>query len=418
MRLLVVGLNHRTAPLEVRELLAVTEDRVGKALGTLKSHLGQGVILSTCNRSEVYTLGIDEGLEERVKAFITSYFGVAEGEVESYLYSHQDEACVEHLFRVASGLDSMILGESQILGQVKNAFAAATANGAVHGPISRLFHQTFRVGKRARRETEIGRHAISVSRACVELVRRILGEVSQLRVLVIGAGDAGNLAAKALRDSGVSQLVVTNRTHWRAEELAAELGGEAVPFEEMGAYLAEVDVVISSTGSPGYVLSKSDIEEAVEQRRNGPLFLMDIAVPRDIEPTVGEINDVFLYDIDDLEMVSEANLLERQKEAQRAQVIVDQEVERFMKWWRSLDVVPTVAALRQWGEDIRRREVKKTLKRLKGRLSPEEEERLEAMSRAIVKKLLHNPTTLLKERRSPSHPQLARELFDLPEETS
>ena len=412
-----MGLNHRTAPLEVRELLAVTEDRVGEAVDALKRHVGQGVILSTCNRSEVYTLGLDESLEERVKSFITTFLGVTQEKVESYLYSYQDEECVEHLFRVASGLDSMILGESQILGQVKNAFAMATANGAIHGPLSRLFHQSFRVGKRTRRETEIGRNALSVSRACVELARRILGEIRNLRVLVIGVGDAGNLAAKALRDSGVSQLLVTNRTQWRAEELAGELGGEAVPFEDMDSYLGKVDVVISSTGSPGYVLSKTDIEEAMEHRRDGPLFLIDIAVPRDIEPTANELDDVFLHDIDDLETLSEANQLEREREAERAQAIVTQEVDRFMKWWRSLDVVPTITTLRQKGEEIRKQEVGRILKRLKGRLSPKEEERLEAMSRAIVKKLLHHPTTLIKELRSPRHTQLARELFDLPEET-
>ena len=418
MRPLVVGLNHRSAPLEVRELLAVTSDQMGEALAALKEQLGQGVVLCTCNRSEFYTLGQDEGLEGRVRVFITDYFGIAEDEVASYLYSYQDDQCMEHLFRVASGLDSMILGESQILGQVRNAFAAATANKAVHNPLSRLFHQALRVGKRVRSETGIGRNALSVSRACVELARRMLGEVRSLRVLVIGAGDAGKLATKALRESGVSQLWVTNRTYWRAQELAEELGGEAIPFAEMEARLAEADIVVSSTGSPGYILSKNTVEEATEYRKGKPLFLIDIAVPRDIEPAVREIDNVFLYDIDDLEMVSEANRLEREKEAQKAQAIVSQEVEQFMRWWHSLNVIPTIKALRKRGEEIRSRELLRILNLLEATLSPADVKKLEAMSRAIVNKLLHHPTTLLKEHRSPSHLHLTRELFDLPEVSS
>ncbi|MFQ5860587.1 MAG: glutamyl-tRNA reductase [Dehalococcoidia bacterium] len=410
MNLLVVGLNHRTAPVEVRERLAVTRDQLPDALGHLKRVLSQGLILSTCNRAEFYTLSQDHTSEARLKEFVSGYFHVSLAGLAGHLYSYAHQECVHHLFRVASGLDSMILGESQILGQVRDAFAAATKAKTVGGPLSRLFHQAIRVGKRARRETRIGHNALSVSRACVELARHNLGDLSTKRVLVIGIGDAGKLAARALRDDGVGQVVVTNRTYARAVELAWELDGSALPFEVLPAALAESDIVISSTDSPEHLLTLELVGRAMEGRGDRLLFLMDIAVPRDIDPTVREVPGVVLYDIDDLEAVSQANKAERLREAGKAEALVHQEVQQFMEWWRSLDVVPTIAALREWAESMRLRELKKTLKRLPD-LSPQERERLDSLTRAIVKKLLHQPIADLRERKDPGRAQLVQELF-------
>lgn len=415
MKFLVIGLNHRTAPLEIREKLAVTREQLPKALETLKNRLGQGVILSTCNRSEFYTVSNDSRTEARLKGFISGWSHIPLPKLAPHLYVYYQEECVRHLFRVASGLDSMILGESQILGQVRDAFGAAAQAKAVRGPLSRLFHQALRVGKRVRRETALGQNALSVSRACVELARRCLGDLGSFRVTVIGAGEAGRLAAKAFKDSGTSQILVTNRNFLRAMEVARELGGEALPMERLPWALAHSDIVISCTDAPEPILRRAEVEAAMQHRSGRPLFLIDNAVPRDIDPSVKELPNVYLYDVDDLEAVSQANRLEREKEAEKAELIVREEMERFMAWWRSLEVVPTIAQLRERAEAIRQRELSKTLRKLEG-LPPEQAERLDALTKAIVKKLLHHPITFIKERRSAIHIQVARELFQLEEE--
>ena len=413
MEFLVLGLNHRTAPLEIREQLAVTKAQLPEALTAMGSYLSQGVILSTCNRSEVYTLGPEGQLEEGLHLFLGDYFRISPKEAGHYLYAHRHEACVRHLFRVASSLDSMILGEGQILRQVRDSFEASVQAKTAHGPMSRLFHQALRIGKRVRRETGISRNALSVSRACVELARRSLGDLSRLTVMVLGTGDAGKLAATALRDAGVNRVIVTNRTFHRAEEIAQDLEGEAIPWEQMPQVVKAVDIVISSTGSPGYVLSAEAVREAMSDREGKPLFLIDIAVPRDIEPEAGRLGNVFLYDVDDLQGVSDTNRLEREREAQRAEEMVNQEVGQFLEWYRTLDVLPTIASLRKRAEEIREGELGKLLKRLDHKLTDEDMESLEAMTRAIVNKLLHDPTTYLKEERDPSKVRLLRELFNL-----
>ena len=413
MEFLVVGLNHRSAPLEVREQMVVPKAQMPDALKVMGNHLSEGVLLCTCNRFEVYTLGEEHQLRSGLETFLAGYFDVSLADVEGYLYTHRQQDCMHHLFRVVSSLDSMIVGESEVLRQVRDAFGAAVAAKTIQGPLSRFFHQAIRVGKRVRRDTNIGRNALSMSRACVELARRLLGDLTELKIMVIGIGDAGKLATKALVDSGVKEIIVANRTHSRAVEMADQLGGQAIPFEEIPRVLKETSIVIGSTGSPGYILGADEVRGAMDSRPEKPLFLMDIAIPRDFDPASAEIPNVHSYDQDDLAAISEANRLEREREARKAEEIVLEEVGRFSEWCDTMDVVPTIADLRQMAEEIRQNELAKTLKRLDHRLTSEDFEFIDSMTTAIVNKLLHHPTAFLKAQRSPNHLQLARELFSL-----
>ena len=413
LEFLVVGLNHRTAPLEVREKLAVTRSELLEALTVMGRYVGQGVILCTCNRSEVYTFGEARQLKGKLEEFLRDYFDIAPEDFSSYFYTHHQERCIHHLFRVTSSLDSMILGEGQILRQVKVASEAGLKAGLVRGPLSRLFNQALRVGKRVRRETNISRNALSVSRACVELARRRLAELRDLTVLVIGTGDAGKLAARALKESSVKQIVVTNRTFRRAQDLAQELGGVAIAFQDMAEALKDVDIVIGSTGSPGYILQPRAVEEAMVGRPDRPMFLIDIAVPRDFHPDTAHVGNVYLYDMDDLETVSEANRLEREREAQWAEEIAAEEVGRFLEWLGTLEAIPTITAMQKWAEEIRNKELAKALRKLDHTPTPQDMESLEAMTRAIVKKILHNPIASLKGNLSSGEIRLARDMFDV-----
>ena len=414
MKLLAVGLNHRTAPLEVRERLALNRGDLPAALELLKQCAGQGVVLSTCNRTEVYTLAASSAQgQSQVEPFFSHLYEDLE-DLSPYLYTLEHLEAVRHLFCVACGLDSLILGETEILGQVREAYGSAVAGGAAHGVLSHIFHHTLRVGKRARRETGISRNALSISSACVELARRALGDLHGKEVLVIGLGEAGKLAARALTSGGAGSLWVTNRTYQRAVELAEDLGGTAAPFEEMAALLERVDMVVSTTGAPGYILAANTLEEGMERRQGVPLFLVDIAVPRDIDPAAAALSGVTLCNMDDLEAVSEWNRLQREQEAERVEAIVEEEVQRFARWYAGLELVPIIASLQQYGESVRRREVAKTLKRL-AHLSEEEQERIDALTKAIVKKLLHHPIALLKNGGSAGAVPVVQELFRLDE---
>ena len=428
MNLLVLGLNHRTAPLELRERLTLEKDQLAGSLELLAQYVEHGVILSTCNRLEVYVFDrSDIGLVGRVGAFLSAYSGVEGSQLESHLYQLWHEDCAGHLFRVSGGLDSMVVGERQVLGQVRSAFSQASARGYARGPLSRLFHQALRVGRRIHRETDIGLHSRSVSQAGVQLARGILGDLTQQRALVIGAGDAGRLVARALVDAGVRRIAVANRTSWRAEDLARELGGVAVPFDELAAQLSEADVVISSTGSPGYVLDRAAVLAAVQRREQRPLLLIDIAVPRDIDPQAAELDGVQLYDIDALQLVAETDALSLDQAVAQAEAIAAEETAKFLSWWERMDVVPLIAALRGQAEEIRRAEVARTLRNLKKQWPldwPLDEDgvgldqlapHLEAMTSALVKKLLHGPTRHLKETRDPGQQQVVRQLFNLDE---
>jgi len=422
VNLLVLGLNHRTAPLDLREKLTIDKEQLASSLDFLSKYVGQGVILSTCNRLEVYTYdNADAGLVSKIKGFLAAYSKVESAQLETHLYQHWDGDCAQHLFRVASGLDSMVAGERQILGQVRAAFSIASQQGHIRGPLSRLFHQAMRVGRRVHRSTNIGSYSRSVSRAGVQLARNLLGDLSQQQALVIGAGDAGRLVARALADAGIRKVLVTNRTYWRAQDLARELGGVAVPFEELTNQLINADVVISSTGSPGYVLDRSVVQEAMQYRSQRPLLLIDIAVPRDIEPSAGQLPGVQLYDVDDLQTVAEADAEGLQRDIAWAEEIVAEETQKFRDWWEGLDAASLVALIRQQAEKVRQREVARTINKLKDQWPADGAEpaldqlalNLDAMTSALVKKLLHHPTVFLKETRDPAHHELARRLFSV-----
>jgi glutamyl-tRNA reductase len=414
LSLLVLGLDHRTAPVDLRERLSVEREQLPAALGQLTDYVPQSVILSTCNRTEVYAYDRDDiGLVGRVGDFLIAYSGVEGFELERHLYQAWEEDCVHHLFRVSGGLESMIVGERQILGQVRAAFSMATENGSAQSPLTRVFHSALRAGRRVHRETNIGRHSRSVSQAAVQLARGLFDRLDDRRALVIGAGDAGRMVARALSDAGVRQITVTNRTQWRADDLARELGGVSVPFDHLEATLAEADLVISSTGSPGHVVDASVIESAVANRiGSAPLMLIDIAVPRDVDPAAADLPNVRLYDIDALGRVAESSVDSLDAEIRAASSIVDEEWTRFLERWNSSDTMDLVVAMRRRAEEVRRLEVERTLALLGEDVDGETAERLHAMTTALVKKLLHQPTVGLRSANNASVFPLAKQLFD------
>ena len=413
MSLLVLGLDHRTAPVELRERLSVERDQLPDALEQLAEYVPQSVIVSTCNRTEVYTYDPDDiGLVGRVGDFLIGYSGVPGPELERHIYQLWESDCVSHLFRVASGLESMIVGERQILGQVRAAFSVASQGGYIKSPLTRVFHDALRAGRRVHRETSIGQHSRSVSRAAVQLARGLFDRLDDRHALVIGAGDAGRMVARALVDAGVQQITVVNRTHWRAQDLARQLGGVAAPFENLGCALADADLVISSTGSPGYVVDEAMVAEALAQRRSAePMMLIDIAVPRDIDPSVGDLDRARLFDIDALAQVAEVSLDGLAGEVQKAGTLVDAELSRFAEWWHSSDAMELVVNMRRRADVVRREEVARTLRMLHEDEDGELAERLHAMTNALVKKLLHQPTAELRSGDNTTDYRVARRLF-------
>ena len=413
MSLLVLGLDHRTAPVDVRERLSVEREQLPDALTQLSEYVPQAAILSTCNRTEVYVYDPDDiGLVGRVGDFMIGYSGVPGPELERHVYQLWETDCVSHLFRVAGGLESMIVGERQILGQVRASFSAATEGGHTKSPLTRVFHSALRAGRRVHRETSIGQHSRSVSRAAVQLARGMFDRLDDRRALVIGAGDAGRMVARALADAGVSQITVTNRTQWRAEELAKELGGVATPFENLPQALSEADLVISSTGSPGYVVDAAMVADAMAQRTAAdPILVIDIAVPRDIDPGAGDLECVRLFDIDALGQAAEINLDSMQGDIRRAADIIDSEVDRFVEWWNSSDTMELAVSMRQRADAVRRQEIDRTLKLLGADPDSELAARLDAMTNALVKKLLHRPTAELRSSDSAAIYPAARRMF-------
>jgi glutamyl-tRNA reductase len=399
--IVVVGVSHRTAPVAVRESLAFSKDVRRDALHRLRSEAGaaEAMILSTCNRVEVYAREDDAAAAEALEAFLVRFHGRDGRELQPFLYRLSEADAIRHAFRVAASLESMVIGEPQILGQVKEAYQAAEEAGTLGASLNALRNRSLAAAKRVRTETGIGRNAVSVSYVAVELARKIFGELKDKNVLLVGAGKMSELAAKHLVRSGGRATVLGGRTFEKASELAAALGGRAAPLESLRDELARTDIVISGTGAPGIVIHEEDVEAARAARRGRharPLFLIDIAVPRDIDPAVRKLGGVFLYDLDDLKAVADANLRERLKEAAAAEALVEREVREFLDWQKAREAVPLLNELRRRAEEIRRAELDKARKRL-GALSPEQEEALEMATTAIVNKLLHPPMVRLKE---------------------
>ncbi len=400
MNLALVGINHRTAPIEVRERMNIEESRLADALTDLVRRDGilEGLILSTCNRVEVVT-SAQENLDAEpiIRQFLAEHHHCDLGPYEPHFYRHRQQDVVRHLFRVASSLDSMIVGEPQILGQMKQACAVARRVGALGGTLAEVAQQALAVARKVRRETSIGSAAVSVSYAAVELARKIFGSLEGKAVFLIGAGKMSELAAKHLLRSGASPIFVANRTPERAVELAQAFHGTAVRFEELFEVLPKADVVISSTGAPHFIVGKEQAERLVAARRNRPIFFVDIAVPRNIDPAVNEVDNVFVYDIDDLQQVVDANKKQRERDAAWAEAIVREEVRKTMRRLASRDLVPTIVALEKRLNLIRENE----LDRLKGRLgalTPEQREAVDALTRGIINKILHGPLQELKSR--------------------
>jgi glutamyl-tRNA reductase len=395
----LAGISHHTAPLEVRERLAIPAERVPDVLAHARRRFGAAALLSTCNRLELYLSGAHE--RDEVLDFLAGQFRAADDLVDRHFQFRYGPDAVRHLYEVAAGIDSMVIGESEILGQVRAAFSAAVAAGADDALLSRLFHTAIRTGRRARSETEIGRHALSVSSIAVQQARTLFPQLELATVLVIGAGEASRLAAEALLDQGAGRLLVANRTYERGHALAGELGGEALPFDQLEDALARSHVVLASTGAPDTLVDLPTVHAALARREGRvPLLVVDIGMPRDFDPAVRDLPGVTYRDLDDLQAIADANAQLRQAEVERVRELVDAETGRFLEWWEQLQVIPTISALTDRSERLRAAEVAKTLRRL--RLGEAErahvEELFDALSKALVKQLLHDPIAALRER--------------------
>jgi len=398
MRFSITGVNHKSAPVEVRERLAFDEPSLSAALLDLKRRPGfcEGMILSTCNRVEVALTCEEANAVVAVDEFLADTRHVARDFVTPYLYHYEDGDAIRHLFRVAASLDSMVVGEPQILGQLKSAYALAKEHGAVSGFLDALLTRAFNVAKRVRSETEIGANAVSVSYAAVELARDIFGSLDDKKVMIVGAGKMSELAARHLRRSGATHIFVTNRTYERAVEMAQLFDGKIIEYTKFMGFLPEVDIVITSSGAPHYIITRDEMKKVIDARRNRPMFLIDIAVPRNIEPSVNKLDNVFLYDIDDLQKVVETNLEGRMQSAEEAEAIIREEVERMMARLKTREVVPTIVSLQEQLEKLRIAE----LTRMRGKfgsLTPEQEEALIALTKGIINKIAHGPISELRK---------------------
>lgn len=414
MHLIAVGINHHTAPVSVREKAAFAPEKLTEALHDVTRRVaGEAAILSTCNRTELYC-GVDSGDGEPVIEWLCDYHRLKRADIRPYVYEHPDQAAVKHAFRVAAGLDSLVLGEPQILGQMKDAFAAAHKVGATGKILNRLFQQTFAVAKQVRTDTAIGASPVSVASATVMLAKRIFTNLSEETALLIGAGDTIELCARHLNEQGVGHMIVANRTVERARLLADQFEAEAISLAELPARLADADIVISSTASPLPILGKGAVESALKARKHRPMFMVDIAVPRDIEPEVGDLSDVYLYTVDDLKDVVQENMQSREAAAREAERIIEVKVVDFWQWVRSLDAVPTIRALRETTEALRDAEVRRARRRLARGDDPQEV--LEQLARALTNKFTHAPTDALKRADHDGNDALletARRLFNL-----
>jgi glutamyl-tRNA reductase len=417
--LLLIGLNHRTAPVEVRERLSIAEAQQEPTLAELKAIAGiDGIaLLSTCNRVETIVSAASEDVIESVVNWLTTRSGSGRADLEKHLYVLRYEDVIQHLFRVASGLDSMVVGEPQIGGQVRSAFLAAQRCHSLDGLLERLFEETMRVAKKVRTDTGIGEHAVSVPFAAVELARKIFGDLRGLQALLLGAGEISELTAEHLNGSGVSQIFVANRSHERAQELAKRFDGHAVYFESIEPHLATCDIVIASTSAPHYVVERAHVERALQSRRTPTLFLIDLSVPRNIDPAVAKVDGAYLYNIDDLQLVVDSNRDLRMKKAEQAESLVAREVDSFRRRLVAQEVVPTIVELQEALEAIRAGELEKCLRKL-GPITAEQRQAIEMLSTQMINKVLHYPILRLKESAGEPHEreslrQTIRKIFGL-----
>ncbi|WP_025678463.1 glutamyl-tRNA reductase [Paenibacillus polymyxa] len=399
MHIVVVGLNYRTAPVEVRERFTFAEQDLPKALEQLKltKSVLEGVVVATCNRTEIYVV-VDRlhMCGYFIRSFMEQWFGIPRDQFTQHLYIYEDEQAIRHLFRVTCGLDSMVIGETQILGQVKNAFLQAQSQKITATWFNMLFKQAVTLGKRAHSETSIGESAVSVSYAAVELGKRIFGMFTDKKVLILGAGKMSELTVKHLYSGGAAEVIVANRTLSRAEDLASKFNGTPVTMEEGMNRLADVDIVISSTGAQGYILNRNRVEASMKRRQSRPLFMIDIAVPRDLDPAIGELQNVFLYDIDDLEGIVESNLEMRRTEAAKIEHMIEDELSEFYQWLKTMGVRPVIRALQEKAESIHQ----DTLESLYNKL-PELDERqrkvISRLTKSMLNQMMHDPINRVKE---------------------
>ncbi len=398
MHILTLGLNHRTAPVEIRERLSFPANDQPSALTSLVRdyELSEAAILSTCNRSELYLAANDERGLDQARRFLAETQDIDLRLLESHFYQLSDSETAIHLFRVASGIDSLVVGESQILSQVRQSLETAQQNGSAHLLLNELFQRSLRVGKRARTETDISRGRLSISTAAVELANQVFEDLAKCQALLVGAGEMGELTAQYLVDAGVQQLRVSNRTLARAEELARRFGGEAIPFDSLAEQLASIDIVISSTAATDYVVRAEDLRQTMDQRRARPLFLIDIAVPRDIDPAARDIDNIFLFDIDDLEQVIAANRQEREAEIRQVQTIIDDELKQFLHWFNALGTGPLIRDLHQRAAQLQQQELERWANKL-SQLSAADRQLVEGVLRGYANKLLHDPLVQIRE---------------------
>lgn len=413
MHILVVGVNHRTAPIDIREKLAFDKAGIDEALTTLRhtKSIFEDVIVSTCNRTEIYVV-CDQLHTGRyyTKAFFYHWFGIEPSDLTPFLFIKEDDEAISHLFHVACGLDSMVLGETQILGQVRDSFLAAQKNQTTGTLFNELFKEAVTVAKRAQFETQINDHPVSASYTAVELAKQIFGRLDDKRVLIVGAGEMGELALKHFAGQGVSQVVIVNRTMEKAEKLAREVSGRAEPLSELGRLLGDTDILISSTSARSFILHAEDVEKAAVSRKGRPLFMVDIAVPRDIDPEIDRLDGVFLYDIDDLASIVEANVQERQKAALAMEPLIAAQMAKFSEWLQTLGVVPVITALRKKALAVQA-ETMKSIEHKLPDLTERERKVLSKHTKSIVNQLLRDPIQKIKEMAGKEDREAALQMF-------
>jgi glutamyl-tRNA reductase len=395
MRFLVTGLNHKTAPIELRERLAIGREALPDTTRALLASPGvqEAMILSTCNRVEI--LVSHNGTEPQLPGFLAEHFSLDRTLLDPHLYRYQDDEAIRHMFRVAASLDSMVVGEAQILGQVKQSWTVARELGAVKGPLDKLLQCAFTAAKRVRSETEIGSSSVSIASVAVDLARRIFGSLEGKKILVVGAGKMSELAARHLMQHGADSIMVANRTHDRAVRLAEQFLGQAIRFEDLYARAHEADIIITSTGSANHIFGLEQAQQILHKRKNRPVFVIDIAVPRDVDPQINRLEGIFLYDIDDLQQVAASHLVDRGREAERAEAIIVEETERFRRRIRTIDIAPAIVDAQAAAENLRQAELHRQ-QRLLQSLSPDQQAAVESLTRGLMNKFLHLPMQAMK----------------------